>query len=89
MSAHATKITKKWCAIDEEVVERFTCMPGVGRKLTRTAERTVLLLLSLSPEDRGYGISCKWSTYSDLNLHCQDAFLHLDQTLTCFTEIIA
>lgn len=31
--------------IEEEVVEKLTCMPGVGRKLTRTADRTVMLLL--------------------------------------------
>jgi hypothetical protein len=38
------------------VAEKLTCMPGVARKLTRTADRTVmLLLLSLSPADFGYG----------------------------------
>lgn len=33
------------------VAEKLTCMPGVARKLTRTADRTVMLLLSLSPAD--------------------------------------
>jgi hypothetical protein len=81
--------------IKEDVVEKLTCMPGVARKLTRTADRTVMLLLSLSPEDFGFGVS-----YSDANGPLQSdesinqcttkcipfqAFQHL---LTCSPEIV-